>query len=272
MPRLLFLVCIAALALLPAAAPGAEEKADSPAEAGVEEGTEASHSPVEDAGETAAGSHAAGAAAAGTEQAVADGGEVPSSEELVAAWLKERLFTWDLWHTELARDLGENSLDDRADAARVLSALERLSACMDEPTKEALEQVALSYRKVSEAVATPGLPPFKVRQLAGTLDRLRSDVRRLARAENVDPEAVRAEQKRKEELTRRVVPFRRYGGEQTREPWRARYVADERGELFHRINCPDAQQIYSKDRVYFRSRKEAEKAGYRPHQRCMFGE
>lgn len=270
MPRLLFLVCVATLASLPAVAPGAEEKADSPAEGRVEEETEASQSPVEDAEEMATESHSAGAAEA--EQAVAEGEEALSSEELVAAWLKERLFTWDLWHTELARDLGENSLNDRADAARVLSALERLSACMDEPTKEALEQVAASYRKVSEAVATPGLPPFKVRQLAGTLDRLRSEVRRLARGDNVDPEAVRAEQKRKEELTRRVVPFRRYGGEQTREPWRARYVADERGELFHRINCPDAQQIYSKDRIYFRSRKEAEKAGYRPHQRCMFGE
>jgi len=208
--------------------------------------------------------------AQGAEQSAPDADAAPPSLEREAAWLKERLFTWDLWHTELARDLGDNSLDDAADAGRTLSAAKSLQAGMKDEPAAAFDGVVAAYEKVASDVATPGLPVFRIRALSGTLDRIKRDVRKLAVPGNLSSEKISAQKGEEEGRADQVVPFHRDPGGETKQG-RSRYVASSRGDLYHRVTCPEATQLHNKDRIYFQSRKQAEDAGYRPHRACIYG-
>lgn len=46
------------------------------------------------------------------------------------------------------------------------------------------------------------------------------------------------------------------------------YVASKNGSVYHFPWCPGAQRIKEANKIYFSSREEAEKAGYRPAANC----
>lgn len=47
-----------------------------------------------------------------------------------------------------------------------------------------------------------------------------------------------------------------------------KYVASKSGKAYHFPWCPGAQRIKDKNKIWFSSREEAEKAGYRPAANC----
>ena len=46
------------------------------------------------------------------------------------------------------------------------------------------------------------------------------------------------------------------------------FVGSKNGTVYHFPWCPGAQQIKEENKIYFNSREEAEKAGYRPAKNC----
>ncbi len=46
------------------------------------------------------------------------------------------------------------------------------------------------------------------------------------------------------------------------------FVGSKNGAVYHYPSCPGAQQIKEENKIYFSSRDEAEKAGYRPAANC----
>ena len=47
-----------------------------------------------------------------------------------------------------------------------------------------------------------------------------------------------------------------------------RFVASVSGTRYHLLSCPGAKQIKEENRIYFRSREDAEIAGYTPAANC----
>ena len=47
-----------------------------------------------------------------------------------------------------------------------------------------------------------------------------------------------------------------------------KFVASKNGTVYHFPWCPGAQQIKEENKIYFNSREEAEKEGYRPAKNC----
>lgn len=47
------------------------------------------------------------------------------------------------------------------------------------------------------------------------------------------------------------------------------YVASKNGTSYHLPTCPGAKQIKSENKIEFNSKKEAEKAGYKPAANCQ---
>lgn len=46
------------------------------------------------------------------------------------------------------------------------------------------------------------------------------------------------------------------------------FVASKNGQVFHLPSCPGAKQIKEENKIYFSSKEEAEKAGFRPAANC----
>jgi hypothetical protein len=46
------------------------------------------------------------------------------------------------------------------------------------------------------------------------------------------------------------------------------FVASKKGKVYHLPWCPGAKAIQEDNKIYFSSREEAEKAGYRPAKNC----
>lgn len=53
-----------------------------------------------------------------------------------------------------------------------------------------------------------------------------------------------------------------------KEPSEQKFVASKNGEVYHYPWCSGAQQIKEENKIYFNSKEEAEKAGYRPARNC----
>ena len=47
------------------------------------------------------------------------------------------------------------------------------------------------------------------------------------------------------------------------------FVASKRGKYYYPINCSLAQQLSKQNKVYFKSKKEAEAKGYQFNQKCQ---
>lgn len=46
------------------------------------------------------------------------------------------------------------------------------------------------------------------------------------------------------------------------------FVASKKGQRYHLLQCPGAQQIAEENKIYFASKEEAESAGYSPARNC----
>jgi len=49
---------------------------------------------------------------------------------------------------------------------------------------------------------------------------------------------------------------------------KSQIVASKNGEAYHYIWCPGAKRIKDENKIYFNSKEEAEKVGYRPAKNC----
>jgi len=56
--------------------------------------------------------------------------------------------------------------------------------------------------------------------------------------------------------------------ESTTDKTQQKFVASKNGSVYHYPWCPGAQQIKEENKIYFDSKEEAEKAGYRPAKNC----
>lgn len=52
------------------------------------------------------------------------------------------------------------------------------------------------------------------------------------------------------------------------EESQSKFVASKNSDVYHYPWCPGAQRIKEENKVYFSSKEEAEKAGYRPAKNC----
>jgi len=59
-----------------------------------------------------------------------------------------------------------------------------------------------------------------------------------------------------------------YSQDQTAPAKEYKYIGNIKSKKFHQLNCRSVRKLKTKNRIYFRSKEEAEKQGYTPCKVC----